>query len=87
MSEELLSFTFGSTLVEGPVVALQVDIPQVYQDLREAFSKTCATWLPSHRPWDCAIDLLKDCWWLKPMEKYIQEALQQSIIRPSTSPA
>ncbi|KAK3512014.1 hypothetical protein QTP70_027615 [Hemibagrus guttatus] len=29
-----------------------------YQELQEVFSKTKATQLPPHRPWDCAIDLL-----------------------------
>ncbi|KAK3563138.1 hypothetical protein QTP86_016376, partial [Hemibagrus guttatus] len=58
-----------------------------------------ASKLPPHRPWDCAIDLIpgepvpkgriyslsipED----KAMEEYIQEALAQGYIRPSTSPA
>lgn len=45
----------GSTWVESPVVALQPNIPEEYQDLKKVFSKTCVTSLPPHRP--CAIDL------------------------------
>ncbi|KAL0163719.1 hypothetical protein M9458_039472, partial [Cirrhinus mrigala] len=55
--------------------------------------------LPPHRPWDCAIDLLPDAKLPKGkvyplsiperqvMEAYIEEALKQEFIRPSTSPA
>ncbi|KAK3555967.1 hypothetical protein QTP86_029930, partial [Hemibagrus guttatus] len=35
-----------------------VTIPSCYQELQEVFSKTKATQLPPHHPWDCAIDLL-----------------------------
>ncbi|XP_038823990.1 ankyrin repeat and SOCS box protein 2-like [Salvelinus namaycush] len=42
--------------IESPVVALQPNIPEVYQDLREVLSKTTATGLPLHRRWDCAIN-------------------------------
>ncbi|KAK3517642.1 hypothetical protein QTP70_013768 [Hemibagrus guttatus] len=35
-----------------------VTIPSCYQELQEVFSKTKATQLPPHRPWDCAINLL-----------------------------
>ncbi|KAL0159058.1 hypothetical protein M9458_047134, partial [Cirrhinus mrigala] len=63
------------------------------------FSKQAATHLPPHRPWDCAIDLLPDAKLPKgkvyplsiperqAMEAYIEEALKQEFIRPSTSPA
>lgn len=33
-------------------------IPACYHDLAKVFSKDCATSLPSHRPYDCAIDLV-----------------------------
>ncbi|KAJ8361644.1 hypothetical protein SKAU_G00181690 [Synaphobranchus kaupii] len=33
-------------------------LPPEYLDLREVFSKSRATSLPPHRPYDCAIDLL-----------------------------
>jgi hypothetical protein len=43
---------------ESPVVALQPNIPEVYQDLREVFPKTRITCLHPHHHWKCAIDLL-----------------------------
>ncbi len=58
-----------------------------------------ASKLPPHRPWDCAIDLLLgepvprgriyplSIPEQKAMEEYIEEALEQECIRPSTSPA
>ncbi len=75
-----------------------VDIPEYYSHFRDVFCPK-ATQLPPHRPWDCAIDLLPDesvpkgkIYPLslpeqKAMEEYIEEALQQGYIRPSTSPA
>ena len=42
-------------------VSKTVDVsamPTEYHDLLEVFSKACATFLPLHRPYDCAIDLL-----------------------------
>ena len=89
----------GSTSVESPVVALQPYIPEESQDLREVFTKTRATCLPPHRPWDCPIDLYsgatppRRCIYplsvaeTQTMEDYIQVALQQGFIRRSTSPA
>ncbi|KAK3517125.1 hypothetical protein QTP86_004013, partial [Hemibagrus guttatus] len=68
-------------------------------ELQEVFSKTKATQLPPHRPWDCAIDLLPNAMPPKSkiyplsrpetqaMEDYIKEALSSGFIRPSTSPA
>ncbi|KAK3517208.1 hypothetical protein QTP70_001074 [Hemibagrus guttatus] len=76
-----------------------VTIPSCYQELQEVFSKTKATQLPPHRPWDCAIDLLPNAMPPKSkiyplsrpetqaMEDYIKEALSSGFIRPSTSPA
>ncbi len=58
-----------------------------------------ASQLPPHRPWDCAINLLQgepvphgkiyplSLPEQKAMEEYIDEALEQGYIRPSTSPA
>ncbi len=58
-----------------------------------------ASKLPPHRLWDCAIDLLPgepvprgriyplSIPEQKAMEKFIEEALQQGYVRPSTSPA
>lgn len=67
--------------------------------LSEVFSKTRASGLPPHWPYDCAIELLPGTNpppnWIYPlsiaeqraMEEYIQEAHQQRYIRPFTSPA
>ncbi|KAG1929330.1 retrotransposable element [Pimephales promelas] len=67
--------------------------------VQEIFDKQLATTLPPHRPWDCAIDLLPGAVLprgkiyslsipeQKAMDEYIQEALSQGFIRPSTSPA
>ncbi|KAI4880911.1 hypothetical protein NFI96_029797 [Prochilodus magdalenae] len=74
-------------------------VPAAYHDLGEVFSKRKTEILPPHRAFDCAIDLLPGT---SPprghlfslsgpekmaMERYIQEALAQGFIRPSTSPA
>lgn len=83
----------SSTLVESPLVALQPNIPEVYQDLREVFSKTRATCHPPHRPWDCAIDLRADAtpphrriYPLSVAETQAMEDYIQELIRMSTSP-
>ncbi|KAK1787438.1 hypothetical protein P4O66_002736 [Electrophorus voltai] len=65
----------------------------------EVFSKARATVLPPHRGWDCTVDLLPRAplpRHAKPyplshleerdIEDYMQEALEQGFIRPSTSP-
>lgn len=87
-----------TTSIESPECK-PVTIPSHYQDLQEVFSKTKATQLPPHRPWDCAIDLLPNAMPPKSkvyplsrpesqaMEAYIEEALSSGFIRPSTSPA
>ncbi|KAL2080706.1 hypothetical protein ACEWY4_024499 [Coilia grayii] len=74
-------------------------VPPEYMDLKAVFSKSRATSLPPHRPYDCAIDLLPGTSpprgrlyslsqpETKAMEKYISESLAAGIIRPSTSPA
>ncbi len=88
-----------STSIESPIPQHTVQIPTEYQAFQDVFSKSAATRLPPHRPWDCAIDLLPEAKLPKgriyplsipehtAMEEYIQEALQQGFIRPSTSPA
>uniref|UniRef100_A0A3B3HJF8 Gypsy retrotransposon integrase-like protein 1 n=1 Tax=Oryzias latipes TaxID=8090 RepID=A0A3B3HJF8_ORYLA len=75
------------------------NIPDLYHDLKPVFSKSKASSLPPHRPYDCAINLLEGATLpkgrlfnlsgpeKKAMELYIQEALAQGHIRPSSSPA
>lgn len=94
-----LKYPCASTSIESPDSAVIPEIPNQYMDLDAVFSKTRATHLPPHRPWDCAINLLPGTspprsrvYPLSPtetqaMEEYVQEALQQGFIRPSTSPA
>ncbi|KAK3541689.1 hypothetical protein QTP86_000757 [Hemibagrus guttatus] len=88
-----------ATSVESPPEACPPDIPACYSHFRDVFCPRKASKLPPHRPWDCAIDLIPG----EPvpkgriyslsipeeeaMEEYIQEALTQGYIRPSTSPA
>ncbi|KAL0163603.1 hypothetical protein M9458_039356, partial [Cirrhinus mrigala] len=91
--------TLSSTLVESPEIENPPEIPAEYVAFQDVFSKQAATHLPPHRPWDCAIDLLPDAKLPKGkvyplsiperqvMEAYIEEALKQDFIRPSTSPA
>ncbi|KAL1261443.1 hypothetical protein QQF64_006708 [Cirrhinus molitorella] len=91
--------TVCSTSVESPQPVKEPSIPPVYRAFQDVFSKIAATRLPPHRPWDSAIDLLPGAklpeGQIYPlsiperaaMEEYIQEALHQGFIRPSTSPA
>ncbi|KAI2647111.1 Transposon Tf2-8 polyprotein [Labeo rohita] len=91
--------TLSSTLVESPEIENPPEIPAEYAAFQDVFSKQAATHLPPHRPWDCAIDLLPDTKLPKgkvyplsiperqTMEAYIEKALKQEFIRPSTSPA
>uniref|UniRef100_A0A8C1LRZ5 Gypsy retrotransposon integrase-like protein 1 n=1 Tax=Cyprinus carpio TaxID=7962 RepID=A0A8C1LRZ5_CYPCA len=86
-----------SVLQEEPVSL--ANVPEAYHDLRAVFSKSRASSLPPHRPYDCAIDLLPGT---SPprgrlyslsgpereaMEKYINDSQVAGIIRPSSSPA
>ncbi len=76
-----------------------MDIPEYYSHFSDVFCPKKATQLPPRRPWDCAIDLLPGesvpkgkIYPLshpeqKAMDEYIEEALQQGYIHPSTSPA
>lgn len=73
-------------------------VPSQYHDLAPVFSKSRACSLPPHRPYDCAIELLKDATLptsrlynlsqpeQAAMETYIRESLDAGIIRPSSSP-
>ncbi|KAL0148123.1 hypothetical protein M9458_056593 [Cirrhinus mrigala] len=87
-----------TTSIESPETQVKITIPTHYYDLSEVFSKTRATQLPPHRPWDCAIDLLPNAMPPKsriyPLSRtkdqameYIKEALDSGFICPSTSPA
>uniref|UniRef100_A0A3B1KLG0 ribonuclease H n=1 Tax=Astyanax mexicanus TaxID=7994 RepID=A0A3B1KLG0_ASTMX len=97
--ENCIKLTLASTSIESPLEPSLTDIPDVYSDLLDVFSKIRASELPPHRPWDCSIELeegkipprariyplsVKET---QAMEDYIQEALNQGFIRPSTSPA
>uniref|UniRef100_A0A3B3HV01 Gypsy retrotransposon integrase-like protein 1 n=1 Tax=Oryzias latipes TaxID=8090 RepID=A0A3B3HV01_ORYLA len=74
------------------------NVPEGYHDLRTVFSKSKASSLPPHRPYDCTINLLEGAPLPKgrlfnlsgpekaAMESYIQEALTSGHIRPSSSP-
>ncbi len=84
-----------SVLQDEPVSL--ADVPEAYHDLRAVFSKSRASSLPPHRPYDCAIDLLPGTSPPKghlyslsrreAMERYIHDSLVAGIIRPSSSPA
>ncbi len=88
-----------TTSIESPVEKQSVDIPSCYAPFSDVFCPKQASKLPPYRPWDCAIDLLPgepvprgriyplSIPEQKAMEEYIEEALQQGYVRPSTSPA
>ncbi len=91
--------SLNSTTIESPLEKQSIDIPQCYAHFSDVFCPKRASQLPPHRPWDCAIDLLPgesvpkgkiyplSLPEQKAMEEYIEEALKQGYIRPSTSPA
>ncbi len=93
------TLSLNSTSIESPIEKQSVEIPECYAHFSDVFCPTKASQLPPHRPWDCAIDLLPvesvpkgkiyplSVPEQKAMEEYIEEALQQGYIRPSTSPA
>lgn len=71
------------------------EVPEEYQDLHSVFSKSRPTSLPTHRPYDWAIDLLpgdsppKGRLYSLPgpereaMDKYVSDSLQAGLIRNS----
>ncbi|KAL0181745.1 hypothetical protein M9458_024151, partial [Cirrhinus mrigala] len=92
--DPVISWNQGELIqrVESPEVQTQTTLPPVYAAYSEVFSKSKATRLPPHRPWDCAIDLLPN---MSPpkskiyplshpetqaMETYIEEALASGYI-------
>lgn len=74
-------------------------VPEEYLDLREVFSRSRATSLPPHRPYDCSIDLLPGTTpprsrlyslsapEREALENYLSESLKAGTIVPSSSPA
>lgn len=71
-------------------------VPQCYMDLKEVFNKTCATSLPPHRAYNCAIDFVPGVTIPKgrlyshsapegeAMSNFINSSLQAGLIRPSS---
>ncbi|KAL1267154.1 hypothetical protein QQF64_002829 [Cirrhinus molitorella] len=63
-SQSCLALCLGAALSPGLVSVFQVETADLsgvlaeYHDLCRVFSKSRATSLPPHRPYDCAIDLL-----------------------------
>ncbi len=105
-SQSCLASCLGAALSSGCLSSVfQVEsadlsgVPAEYHDLCRVFSKSRATSLPPHRPYDCAIDLLPGTSPPKgrlyslsgpereAMDKYIKESLNAGLIRPSSSPA
>ena len=88
-----------ATTVESPTQQVSHHVPSQYKQYADVFCPQRASCLPPHRPEDCSIDLLPGVpvprgrvYPLalperKAMEDYVEEALQQGYIRPSTSPA
>ncbi len=93
------TITLNSTSIETPKEKQSIDIPTCYAPFSDVFCLKKAPQLPPHRPWDCVIDLLSgepvpkgkiyplSLPEQKATEEYIDEALIQGYIRPSTSPA
>ncbi len=89
----------NSTSIESPLEKQSVDIPSCYAPFSEIFCPKKASQLPPHQPWDCGIYLMLgesvphgkihplSLPEQKAMDEYIDEALQQGYIHPSTSPA
>ena len=87
-----------TTTIKGLITAPSPAIPPKYNDILAVFSKDRATCLSSHHLWDCAIDLLVGASpaqsriypfsipEIQAMEEYMEEALKQGFVRPSTSP-
>lgn len=74
-------------------------VPEEYLDLRAVFSRSRATSLPPHRPYDCSIDLIPGTTpprgrlyslsapEREALEKYLSESIAAGTIVPSSSPA
>lgn len=79
-----------STSIESQVDHQSFDIPAEYSHFREVFCLKCASKLPPHRPWDCAINLLPN----EPVPKgkvypiaiLEQRAMEEYMEEASTAP-
>lgn len=97
--EDPSSTSTNSEVMASIEFALPENVPDIYADLAEVFSKQRASTLPPHRSYDCALELLPgtipprgalfslSAPESKAMKAYVQEALANGFIRPSTSPA
>ncbi len=73
-------------------------VPEEYHDMRAVFSRSRATSLPPHRPYDCSIDLVPGSTpprgrlyslsapEREALERYLADSLAAGTIVPSTSP-
>ncbi|KAI5629605.1 hypothetical protein C0J50_7997 [Silurus asotus] len=89
----------AATRFENSPTPSQTEIPPEYYEFEDVFNEQAATRLLPYRPWDCAIDLAAGAKLPKgriyplsipkctSMEQYIQQALDQGFITPSSSPA
>lgn len=86
----------NSTTIESPDVSVNTSIPKEYITYHKVFSRTKVSGLLPHRDYDCTIDLLPgttpprgrayplSCTEQRTMKYYVQEALKQEYIVPST---
>lgn len=91
--------TVSANHATGSVLLDLTSVPPCYYDLGEAFSKSKATSLPPHWPYDGPIDLIPGASLpkgrlysistpaKKAMKEYIEDSLKSGLIRPSSSPA
>lgn len=104
MSSFCISHCLRNALSPQPSVSFSTEesldlsgVPPVYLDLKAVFSKTKATSLPLHQPYDMAIELLPSTFpprgrpyslsspETEAMSAYIEESLAAGIMRPSSS--
>lgn len=99
ISQTSVTSTVMRPVQRGPDIPNLFSAPTCYHDLKEVFSKSKATSLSLHRPYDCDIDFIPGSsppkGWLyslsspetQAMREYIQPSLKAGIIHPSSSPA
>lgn len=79
-----------TTSIESPEVSKEIKFPSEYRELAEVLSKTKATQLLPHRPWDCAIELLTNaappasrvCPLSHPESLATESYIEEGFIRP-----